>query len=121
MIDIELAITQLVQQAPTLDANVIAALLADLAAVDPDRQPLARAIATVVERLRDGHGDPGIALPALAMACATLANPQLGERELEAARYEIETLLPVPGAPPAKPQSPDVPLTQLTRGRRPQT
>lgn len=118
---IERSITRLIHEAPVLDAGAIADLLAALAAVDRDRQPLARAIAGVVERVRDRHCDPGIALPALAMACATLCDPALGDREREAARYEIETLLPVPGAPPPKPASPDVPLTQLIRGRPPRT
>ena len=51
------------------------------------------------------------------MACATLADGVrgvLGERELEAARYEIDTLLPVPD-PPRPPAAPDVPVSSLRR------
>lgn len=124
MTALERAITTLVQQAPAIDRAVVDQLLGELARADT---PLARAIAEVVELVAAGRVDPGIALPALAMACTTLAGVvagTLGAREAEAARYEIETLLPVPGAPPARPQAPDVELgalTRLTRGRPPRT
>src|SRR5439155_1221686 len=57
---------------------------------------------------------------ALAMACATLADGvrgTLGARELEAARFEIETLMPVPDRPPrvAASDAPDVPLSSLRK------
>jgi hypothetical protein len=54
------------------------------------------------------------------MACATLADGvrgTLGTRELEAARLEIETLMPVPDRPPRAPGFgvPDVPLSSLRK------
>jgi hypothetical protein len=93
---IEQRITELVQSAPEADAGVVDDLLEALRAVG---SPLALAIARIVELIAEQLVDPGIALPPLAMACATLAGGvrgALGERELEAARYEIETLLPAP-------------------------
>ena len=53
------------------------------------------------------------------MACATLAGGvrgALGARELEAARYEIDTLLPMPD-PPARVILPEVPVAALRRRR----
>jgi hypothetical protein len=108
---IEPLITRLVQEAPVLDAGVIAELTA---ALRTDGRPLALLIADVVTRVAAATIDPGIALPALAMACATLLDPRLSSREHDAARFEIETLLPVPGKPPVI-AAPDVPLSQLTR------
>lgn len=111
---IEDAITRLVQDAPTLDPDRISALVADLRDLGA---PLALSIARVVELVDEGLVDPGIALPALAMACATLAGGIRGTyspRELEAARNEIETLLPVPNAPP-RITAPDVPLSSLRK------
>jgi hypothetical protein len=61
--------------------------------------------------------DPAIALPALAEACATLVagiEGRVGARELEAARYQIDTLQPVPDKPP-RVATPDVPITQLRK------
>jgi hypothetical protein len=58
-----------------------------------------------------------VALPALAMACATLGDGvrgKLGDRELEAARFEIDTLMPVPDRPRAI-ATPDVPLSAVRR------
>jgi len=120
---IERAITTLVQQAPALDRALAEQLIADLRAIAPPRAPLALAIADVVELVLEQRVDQGIALPALAMACATLADFERTQstRELDAARYEIETLLPVPGARPPKLQTPDVSIIQLTRGPRPRT
>ncbi len=126
----ERAIVTLVQQAPQLDRTVADALIAELCAIaarpnESAGAPLASVIARVVELVLEQRVDPGIALPALAMACATLGDftrGTLGVREIEAARYEIETLLPVPGVPPPKLEAaPDVPIIQLTRGRRPRT
>lgn len=111
---IEDAITRLVQDAPALDADRIAALVADLRDLAP---PLALSIARVLELVAERRIDAGIALPALAMACATLAGGIRGtysQRELEAARNEIETLLPVANAPP-RITAPDVPLSRLKR------
>jgi hypothetical protein len=114
---IEELITELVQGAPALDAGVIAELVAALRVKDA---PLARSIAQVIELVGNRTVDAGIALPALAMACGTLVDPRLTEREHEAARFEIETLLPVPeGSKQAQPiAAPDVPLARLTRPRR---
>jgi len=135
--EIERLITQLVREAPALDRAVADELVERLRLTG---SPLALAIARVVElvamdlppsreggevddrKLRAKRVDPGIALPPLAMACATLADPALGPREHEAARYEIETLLPLPDRP-VRPvlDAPDVPLSSLSRGPRPRT
>ena len=110
---IEPLITRLVQDAPVLDSHVIGELVGALRA---DARPLATAIAQVVELVGTGTIDAGIALPALAMACGTLCDPRLTEREREAARFEIETLLPVPTRAPSL-VAPDVPLSSLRRGK----
>src|SRR6185295_5611571 len=96
---IEQLITQLVQAAPACDPRLADELVDQLRGVGT---PLARSIARVVELVAEQLIAPGIALPPLAMACATLADGargRLGERELEAARFEIETLMPVPDRP----------------------
>jgi hypothetical protein len=111
---IEHLITLLVQRAPDLDPAVIDELVGRLHRLGT---PLARSIARVVELVAAQLIAPGIALPALAMACATLADGvrgKLTDRELEAARYEIETLLPLPDRPPAR-TAPDVPLSALRK------
>ncbi len=116
---IERRITQLIQIAPESDGEITAALLDDLTAIG---SPLARVIADVLALVAAARGtpariDPGVALPALAMAMATLAaglRGELGDRELEAARYEIDTLLPVPDRPRVAP-APDVPLSSLRK------
>lgn len=116
----EASITQLVQTAPALDPAVVEALAADLRGIG---SPLALAIARVVELVGEGLVDPGIALPPLAMACATLAagiRGTLGEPALEAARFEIETLLPLPTQAP-RIAAPDVPIASLRRAPRRQT
>lgn len=112
---IEQLITELVQRAPIADAAVVDELIAELQRIG---SPLARSIARVTELVAEQLVDPGIALPALAMACATLANGvrgELGERELEAARFEIETLMPVPDRPAIA--VPDVPISALRKPR----
>ena len=109
---IEQLITQLVQAAPACDAKLADELVDQLRGVGT---PLARSIARVVELVAEQLVAPGIALPPLAMACATLADGvrgRLGERELEATRFEIETLLPVPDRPPIA--VPDVPISLVT-------
>ena len=122
--EIERCITTLVQAAPALDEAVTAELIARLRSVG---SPLALSIARIVELVAEGLVAQGIALPHLAMACATLADGLAGrltERELEAARYEIDTLQPLPDPPGARPpiiSVPDVPLVALTRGSRRQT
>jgi hypothetical protein len=113
---IEQRITELVQRAPEIDAHAADDLIEALRGVGT---PLALAIARIVELVAEQLVDPGIALPPLAMACATLAGGvrgALGERELEAARYEIDTLLPMPD-PPARVILPEVPLAALRRRR----
>jgi len=111
---IEQRITQLVQSAPDTDPGVVDALIDDLRTIG---SPLALAIARILELIALQLVDPGIALPPLAMACATLAGGirgELGERELEAARYEIDTLTPMPD-PPHTFVVPDVPASALRR------
>jgi hypothetical protein len=98
-------ITDLVRKAPALDAVELASLVERLRT---DGAPLAISIARVVELLGKGEVAAAISLPALASACATLGDPNLTEREREAARFEIETLLPVPRAP-------DVPADRLKK------
>jgi hypothetical protein len=111
---IEQLITQLVQTSPAADAAVVDELVRLLEGVG---SPLARSIARVLELAIEQLIAPGIALPPLAMACATLAGGvrgTLGERELEAARFEIETLLPMPDRPPGF-VAPYVPVSALRR------
>ena len=111
---IELLSTALVQQAPALDAATLAQLRDELHAVG---SPLALSIARIYELVEIDVVDPAIALPALAEACATLVagiEGKVGERVLEAARYQIDTLQPVPDKPP-RVAAPDVPLTSLRK------
>ncbi len=111
---IEPLITRLVQTAPVLEPAVVDELVTALRGIG---SPLALSIARIAELVAEQLVDPGIALPALAMACATLVDGvhgKLGQRELEAARYEIETLTPMPDRPP-RVTEPDVPLTALKR------
>ena len=111
---IELLSTALVQQAPALDAATLAQLRDELYAVG---SPLALSIARIYELVEIDVVDPAIALPALAEACATLVagiEGKVGERVLEAARYQIDTLQPVPDKPP-RVATPDVPLTSLRK------
>ncbi len=115
---IEQKITRLVQSAPSLDAAIAGELVVLLRATDGVGQPLALAIARIVELVIDDLVDPGIALPALAMACATLGDVgrgTLGEREASAARYEVETLLPLPGPSGTRLVVPDVPIDRIRR------
>jgi hypothetical protein len=117
---VELRVTQLVQSAPDFAPGAIDALIEDLRLIG---SPLALAIARILELVAIQLVDPGIALPPLAMACATLAGGvrgELGERELEAARYEIDTLIPLPD-PPRTVVVPEVPVSALSRVRRPRT
>lgn len=116
IVRIEQLITELVQRAPIADPAVVDELVDELRLIG---SPLARSIARVTELVAEQLVDPGIALPALAMACATLADGvrgALGERELEAARYQIETLMPVPDRPAIA--VPDVPISSLRKRDR---
>ena len=109
MSGIEPLITRLVQEAPELDAEVIAELREELARVG---SPLALAISRIVELVGEQLVDASIALPALAEACATLVSSR-DPRVLEAARFQVDTLQPVPDRPTAI--MPDVPLSQVRR------
>jgi len=114
---IEQLITELVRTAPAADSAVVGELVDHLHRVG---SPLARSIARVVELVAEQLIAPGIALPPLAMACATLTDAvrgKLGARELEAARFEIETLMPMPDKPPPI-ATPDVPLSSLRKRPR---
>lgn len=111
---LELLSTALVQQAPTLDPDVLAQLRAELQAVG---SPLALSISRIYELVDMDLVDPAIALPALAEACATLVagiHGRVGASALEAARYQIDTLQPVPDKPP-RVAAPDVPITSLRK------
>ena len=89
---IEPAITKLVREAPHRDQTTVNELQTALRSV---ATPLALSIARIIDFLAEDLVDPGIALPALAEACATLvAGPN--EAVLEAARYQIDTLEPKP-------------------------
>jgi hypothetical protein len=117
---IEAAVTRIVQVAPAIELGEYDQLVELLRTAarrsDGAHQALALALARVVEFTAEQLIDPGIALPAIAMACATLADPALTAREFEAARYEIETLLPMPDkAPRIVLDAPDVPLSRLRR------
>jgi hypothetical protein len=106
----EPALTRLVQDAPVLDPAIVADALAALAT---HGAPLAASIARVLALVAVGAIDPGISLPHLAMACATLdtaSDPQV----LAAAQYEIETLLPVPSRAPRS-SAPDVSIESLRK------
>lgn len=111
---IEELITELVRAAPAARPDLVDGLVQGLHRVG---SPLARSIARVVELVGEQLIDPGVALPPLAMACATLADGvrgKLGQRELDAARFEIETLMPMPDKPP-RIAAPDVPVTSLRK------
>lgn len=97
----------LIHQAPDFDRSR-AHILIDRLRGDP--RPLAAAIADVLVHVLAGEVDPGIALPPLAMACATLDDASATRAMLDAAHFEIDTLRPLP------PQ-----LVAISRGRPPQT
>jgi hypothetical protein len=111
---IEPLITRLVQQAPALDAATIDELRDALALVGT---PLALAISRIIELVGEQLVDPGVALPALAEACATLVAATRGQADasaLEAARFRVDTLTPMPDLPP-RIAVPDVLVTDLRR------
>jgi hypothetical protein len=121
---IEELITELVRAAPAARPGGVSAAEGRSGSIDELVQrlhrvgsPLARSIARVVELVGEQLIDPGVALPPLAMACATLADGvrgKLGQRALDAARFEIETLMPMPDKPP-RIAAPDVPVTSLRK------
>jgi hypothetical protein len=102
--------TQLVQQAPDLDPDTIAALRREL---EQQGSPLALSVSRIVELVADGLVDPAIALPPIAEACAVLVATS-DARVLAAMQYQIDTLEPVPDRPPAI-GAPDVPASALKR------
>ncbi|MGE5184370.1 MAG: hypothetical protein ACM31C_20010 [Acidobacteriota bacterium] len=102
-------ITRLVQQAPELDPHTIDELVA---ALEQAGTPLALAIRRIVELVAEQLVDMAIALPALAEAIATLESSR-DPKVLEAARFQIDTLEPVPDRPTIA--GPDVPLDALRR------
>jgi hypothetical protein len=111
---VELLATKLVQQAPELDRATLDQIGEALLAIG---SPLALSMRRIYELVAMDVVDPAIALPALAEACATLVagiEGRVGARELEAARYQIDTLQPVPDKPP-RVATPDVPITQLRK------
>jgi hypothetical protein len=115
--DIERIATKLVQDAPARDPADVAELVLELRAIG---SPLALAIGRIVEYVDDGLVDAAIALPALAEACATLAAGVRGsvdEGVLEAARYQIDTLTPMPDKPP-RVVSIDVPVADVIKLRK---
>ncbi len=120
---IEELVTRLIHTAPAREIDIVRELVDQLHGV---ATPLARSIARIIELVDEDLVDPGIALPALAMACSTLAaglRGELGEPTLEAARYEIDTLQPMPDGP-VKVTMPSIPassLVRLSRGPRPRT
>jgi hypothetical protein len=110
--------TRLVQDAPDLDGDVVAKLRSEL---ERDGSALALTISRIVELVHEGLVDPAISLPAIAEACATLVAGQRGQldaRVLEAARYQIDTLTPMPDKPP-RVAAPDVPVIDLVRLQKP--
>jgi hypothetical protein len=117
---IEPAITKLVHDAPARDAETVRELGDALRSVG---SPLALSIARILEYVDDDLVDPGIALPALAEACAALVDGRADARSLEAARYRIDTLEPRPDGPAISPLGalPDVPASDLIRGPRRRT
>lgn len=106
---------QLVQDAPALDGDVVAALRTKLENVG---SPLALTISRIVELVHEGLVDPAISLPAIAEACATLVagvQGRVGQAVLDAAQYQIDTLTPMPTRPAAVHAAPDVSVDALKR------
>ncbi len=106
---IEILITRLVREAPVVDAQVVGDLRD---ALWSEGSALALSSARIVELVAEGLVAPGVALPALAEACATLVSSR-DARVLAAAKFQIDTLEPVPDRPHIA--APDVPVTVLKR------
>jgi hypothetical protein len=92
-VSVEVLITRLVREAPVIDAGVVGELGDSLRA---DGRPLALAIARAVEYVAEQLVDPAVALPVLAMACATLASAT-DAASLAGALFDVEILTPRPG------------------------
>ncbi len=107
------------RDAPARDAETVRALGEALRSVG---SPLALSIARILEYVDDDLVDPGLALPALAEACAALVDGRADARSLDAARYRIDTLEPRPDVPISPLAAmPDVPASELIRGLRRRT
>jgi len=102
--------TQLVQQAPDLDPDTIAALRTGL---EKQGSALALAVSRIVELIFEGLVDPAISLPAIAEACSVLVTTT-DARVLAAMKYQIDTLEPMPDKPP-RVGAPDVPINRVRR------
>lgn len=83
------------------------------AKLSAERTGLACAMERCLELIGEGLVDPGVALPALAMAAHSARATYLPA--VAAARYEIETLLPIPGKATAIKKRLDVPAASLVR------
>ena len=103
-------VTELVRSAPVLDDAVVATLVEDLRGI---ATPLALAIARIAELVGEQLVDAGVALPALAMACDTLAR-STDPTALAAALDAVETLQPMPDRDL-------IPVSAISRGPRPRT
>lgn len=102
--------TDLVQQAPDLDPDTIAALRTGL---ERQGSALALAVSRIVELVAEGLVDPAISLPAIAEACSVLVSTS-DARVLAAMKYQIDTLEPMPDKVP-RVGVPDVPASALKR------
>ncbi len=90
------------------------------AEVRGERIGLICAMERCLELIGEGLVDAGVALPALAMAAHTARSSDPGAAAaIAAARYEIETLLPVPGSTPSPHKILDVSVQSLVRRPRP--
>ena len=112
---IEVLATRVVQQAPDRESSTFLELRLQLERVrtPPAARQLSISIWRIYELVEMDAVDPSIALPALAEACAALAagvRGDIDDRVLDAARYQIDTLQPVPDAP-------DVPVDSLRKRR----
>jgi hypothetical protein len=79
----------------------IVALQTGLVVTDPSCASLAFAIERICDEMIAGRVAPGICLPSLCAAADALAQHSTG---VDAARYELDTLLPLPTSPAAASQ-----------------
>jgi hypothetical protein len=103
-VSVDALATALVQQAPDLDPDTIAALRTGL---EQQGSPLALSVSRIVELVAEGLVDAAIALPPIAEACAVLVSTT-DAKVLSAMQYQIDTLTPMP-------DEPDVPLSRVRR------